>query len=294
MRGDRRDRPSERLIRTTRKRPAAVAASCAAHVASGLGVALSLALGTNASQASLPLVTPSVAFHSSPYKIGSRGTVLSRPSPHPTSLNRVSTRRHRLHCAASVTAQDTPPSPLALDSVVAELRKRIIDAPDALPKCEEAQQDAERFLQRAKYRFEMDSEGNILGGADRGRQLAEELARETVVVVRVTCPVGVQSLAKLSGAAEALLGETRTTEEKESAFGTMREYDCGGVAGYAGGENYGDDQFLETRGRGGDVIVPALGKEKSSGVNAGRVSLRCIYSYIVQTLVPPLLIFRWT
>lgn len=302
MRCGRRDRSSDRLIRTTRKHPAA-AASCAAHtvrtplVASGL---LVLAVGTNALQGDLPLLMTSVAFRLSPFKIGFSGTALSRPFLQPTSLNRVSTSRHNLHCAASVTARDTPPSPVPLDSVVAELRKRILDAPDALPKNEEAQQDAERFLQRETHRFEMDSEGNILGGVDQGRQLAEELARETAVVVRVICPVGGQSLVKLGSAAEALLGETRTTEEKESAFGIMREHDCGGVAGYAGGENYGDDQFLETRGRGGDVIVPALDKEKSSCVNAGRVSdrlkalLLCICSYLVPILVTPLLTFRWT
>lgn len=130
---------------------------------------------------------------------------------------------------------------------------------------------AEEFLGGSK-RFEVDGEGNVVGGVEREQQLAETLARETIVVVRVTNPEAEEWLAKLGGAAEGLLGESRTVEEKEQVFGAMQAYDGGVVAGYAGGESYGNDQFLETRGSGGGGIVPAVDEALLPDVNAGRVS----------------------
>lgn len=131
--------------------------------------------------------------------------------------------------------------------------------------------DAEKFIASSK-RFEVDGGGNIVGGAERERQLVEALSRETVVVVRVTDPEAKKWLAKLGDAAEDLLGESRTVEEKEQVFGAMQAYDGGVVAGYAGGESYGNDQFLETRGNGGGRVVPAVDEALLPNVRAGRVS----------------------
>lgn len=93
-----------------------------------------------------------------------------------------------------------------------------------------------------------------------------------VKVVRVV-PVAVRTcLQTLGGAAEYLLGEFRTVEEKTKAFGQMQSYDEGIVSGYAGGGDYGTDQFLETRGAGKGAIIPNIDAEVAPAVIGGRVS----------------------
>lgn len=52
----------------------------------------------------------------------------------------------------------------------------------------------------------------------------------------------------------------------------MQTYGEGVVSGYAGGGDYGTDQFLETRGAGKGEIVPKIGADVATAVVGGRVS----------------------
>lgn len=61
-------------------------------------------------------------------------------------------------------------------------------------------------------------------------------------------------------------------EEKMEQFGPMQNYDEGVVSGYAGGGDYGSDQFLETRGAGEGEIVPPICADVVPAVIEGRVS----------------------
>lgn len=91
-------------------------------------------------------------------------------------------------------------------------------------------------------------------------------------VVRVEPGAARECLQRLGGAAEHLLGESRSVEEKMEDFGPMQNYDEGVVSGYAGGGGYGSDQFLETRGGGGGEIVPKIAGDIAPDVIEGRVS----------------------
>lgn len=91
-------------------------------------------------------------------------------------------------------------------------------------------------------------------------------------VVRVVPETVRTCLETLGGAAEYLLGEFRTVEEKAKDFGQMQTYDEGIVSGYAGGGDYGTDQFLETRGAGKGEIVPKIDADVAPAVIGGRVS----------------------
>lgn len=93
-----------------------------------------------------------------------------------------------------------------------------------------------------------------------------------VKVVRIEPGAARECLQRLGGAAEYLLGESRTVEEKMNDFGQMQNYDEGVVSGYAGGGDYGSDQFLETRGGGGDEIFPKIADDVAPDVIEGRVS----------------------
>lgn len=254
-------------------RPALVAATVVAT-----GLTLILGKADAFLHSTLPL-TPSVGFEWAPRKISWTTTASTS-----TSLNKgVSTNRHHRHAAT----KDATSASVGLESVVVDLRTRIIDTPEDLPENREAQLDAEKFIASSK-RFEVDGGGNIVGGAERERQLVEALSRETVVVVRVTDPEAKKWLAKLGDAAEDLLGESRTVEEKEQVFGAMQAYDGGVVAGYAGGESYGNDQFLETRGNGGGRVVPAVDEALLPNVRAGRRILSKITSSVLGAVV------RWS
>lgn len=169
----------------------------------------------------------------------------------------------------------------ALDPIIADLRARIAKAPVPLEGNEESRRHAEATL---STRFEIGSDGKLIGGAAQEARLARALALDTFVVVRATCPEVRGSLARLGGAAEHLLGETRTVEEKIEAYGTMRDYEEGVVSGYAGGGDYGKDQFLETRGRGGNEIAPEIGGDTATDVIEGRVSCTAVRGIIQQLL----------
>lgn len=93
-----------------------------------------------------------------------------------------------------------------------------------------------------------------------------------VKVVRVEPGAARECLQRLGGAAEFLLGDTRTEEEKIDDFGQMQNHDEGVVSGYAGGGDYGPDQFLETRGGGDGEIVPKIPGDVARDVIHGRVS----------------------
>lgn len=193
--------------------------------------------------------------------------------------------RHN-HARHAAVAKKAEPSPAFLQEAVFDLRKRILDAPEDLPGNDEAQRRAETFLARSN-RFEIDGDGKVVGGTEKEIQLADALARETVVVMRVTSADSMQSLAKLGTAAEELLGESRTVEEKEHTFGRMQHYDGGVVAGYVGGADYGDDQYLETRGSGAGAIVPAVGGSTSADVIEGRVRESQFLDYVALLCSDP-------
>lgn len=91
-------------------------------------------------------------------------------------------------------------------------------------------------------------------------------------VVRILPEAVRACLRRLGGAAEKLLGESRTVEEKMRIYGQMQNYNEGVVSGYAGGGHYGSDQFLETRGAGGGALVPDIDGDVAPEVIEGRVS----------------------
>lgn len=160
----------------------------------------------------------------------------------------------------------------ALHPIISQLRARIAAAPGPLEDNDEARKHAETTLSEI---FEVNSDGDLIGGSEQEARLVRALARDTFVVVRAQQqqPSGArEALTKLGAAAEALLGETHSVPEKMAAFGAMRDHERGVVSGYAGGGDYGDDQFLETRGRGGGEIAPAIDAETAPDVLEGRVS----------------------
>ena len=158
----------------------------------------------------------------------------------------------------------------ALHPIVSQLRARISAAPGPLEDNEESRRHAEATLSES---FEVNSDGDLVGSSDQEARLVRALARDTFVVVRAQQSSGARaSLTKLAAAAEALLGETRSVEEKMAAFGAMRDHERGVVSGYAGGGDYGDDQFLETRGRGEGEIGAPIDAETAPAVLEGRVS----------------------
>lgn len=171
----------------------------------------------------------------------------------------------------------------ALHPIVSQLRARIAAAPGPLENNEESRRHAEATLSE---RFEVNSDGDLVGGSEQEARLVRALARDTFVVVRAQQSSGSRaSLTKLGAAAEALLGETRSVEEKMAAFGAMQDHERGVVSGYAGGGDYGDDQFLETRGRGGGEIAPPIDADTAPDVLEGRVSNFNLY-ILLYTAVP--------
>lgn len=186
-----------------------------------------------------------------------------RPTQAPRSLSAATTNDSRSTNNISIAEA-------ALHPIVSQLRARIAAAPGPLEDNEESRRHAEATLSE---RFEVDSDGDLVGGAEQEARLVQALARDTFVVVRAQQSSGARaSLAKLGHAAEVLLGETCSVEEKMAAFGAMRDHERGVVSGYAGGGDYGDDQFLETRGRGGDEITPPIDAETTPDILEGRVS----------------------
>lgn len=176
--------------------------------------------------------------------------------------------------ATTTSAESKAAAAGALEPVVTDLRARISQAPRALEDNEASQRHAEESA--FSSRFEIDSDGNVVGGEVQEARLARALARDTFVIVRAVCPKVRGSLAALRGSVEHLLGESRTVEEKMEAFGAMQDYEEGVVSGYAGGGDYGTDQFLETRGKGGEDIAPEIEAHVAPDVVEGRVSMRSL------------------
>lgn len=170
----------------------------------------------------------------------------------------------------SSTTNNVSIAEAALSPIVSQLRARIAAAPGPLEDSEESRRHAEATLSE---RFEVNGDGDLVGGSEQEARLVRALARDTFVVVRAQQSSGARaSLTKLGDAAEALLGDTRSVEEKMAAFGAMRDHERGMVSGYAGGGDYGDDQFLETRGLGGGEIAPPIDAGTAPDVLEGRVS----------------------
>ncbi|CAB1107803.1 unnamed protein product [Ectocarpus sp. CCAP 1310/34] len=103
-------------------------------------------------------------------------------------------------------------------------------------------------------------------------------------VVRVRPKPARACLRRLGRVAEQLLGESRTVEEKVAAFGPIRA-EGQFVSGYAGGGDYGSGQFLETRGIGGDEIVPHVDDDAVAGLIEGRRALTAISGGILQAVL---------
>ncbi|CAM9991354.1 unnamed protein product, partial [Hapterophycus canaliculatus] len=104
-------------------------------------------------------------------------------------------------------------------------------------------------------------------------------------VVRILPEAVRACLRRLGGAAEKLLGESRTVEEKMRIFGQMQNYNEGVVSGYAGGGHYGSDQFLETRGAGSGKLVPGIDGDVAPEVVEGRRALAAISHGVLRTVV---------
>ncbi|CAN0330721.1 unnamed protein product [Ectocarpus sp. 12 AP-2014] len=177
------------------------------------------------------------------------------------------------------TAAVTPEA--ALDPIIQELRARIVEAPEPLEGNRESQRHADRVISTT---FEVDCDGNLLGGEGQELRLASALARETFVVVRVRPKPARACLRRLGKVAEQLLGESRTVEEKVAAFGPIRA-EGQFVSGYAGGGDYGSGQFLETRGIGGEEIVPRVDGDAVAGLIEGRRALTAISGGILQAVL---------
>lgn len=197
----------------------------------------------------------------------------SAPSrrPQPTSAQQPKAGASRVSASATTAAESKAAAASALDPVVSDLRARISQAPRALEDNQAAQRHAEEVT--FSSRFEIDGDGNVVGGEEQEARLARALSRDAFVVVRAACPNIRASLASLRDSAEHLLGESRSVDEKIEAFGAMRDYEEGVVSGYAGGGDYGTDQFLETRGKGGEEIAPVIEAHIAPDVIEGRVSL---------------------
>eukprot|EP00903_Cladosiphon_okamuranus_P012123 g11375.t1 len=170
----------------------------------------------------------------------------------------------------------------ALDPIISELRARIVDAPDSLEGNEESRLHAEATLSTT---FEVGRDGNVVGGFEQELQLARALATDTFVVVRVVPETVRTRLQTLGRAAEYLLGEFRTVEEKQADFGPMQTYGESIVSGYAGGGDYGTDQFLETRGAGEGKIIPSMSADVAPAVVGGRRALVAIANGVLRTVL---------
>ncbi|CAB1102280.1 unnamed protein product [Ectocarpus sp. CCAP 1310/34] len=81
---------------------------------------------------------------------------------------------------ASTTTRTTPAvtPEAALDPIIQELRARIVEAPEPLEGNRESQRHADRVISTT---FEVDCDGNLLGGEGQELRLARALALETFV-----------------------------------------------------------------------------------------------------------------
>lgn len=217
----------------------------------------------------------------------SSGTLHPKPASSSCLKSSAQQQQHRKSSAISTSSTSNSSitagtaAEVSLEPVVSDLRARIAQAPIPLEGNEESRLNAEATL---PDRFEIDRDGNVVGGAEQEDRLVRALSLDTVVVVRSTCPDVRASLIRLGTAAERLLGETRTVEEKLEAFGAMRDYEEGVISGYAGGGDYGTDQFLETRGRGAGQLAPEIDNATAPDLVDGRVRTISIFgSYIIRT-----------
>lgn len=155
-----------------------------------------------------------------------------------------------------------------LDSFVDDISQRIIQAPRTFPRPQDSEHHID-LLENGRI-FEVDQEGNVVGGISQEIKLVQALREDHFVVVRCWCPLMRDALKRLHAAAQSLLDGCRPMEEKIRAFGPMKEPAKGLITGFAVGGPDGVDQFLETRGLGGDRIAPPLGPQSAAIVN-GRV-----------------------
>lgn len=121
-------------------------------------------------------------------------------------------------------------------------------------------------------RFEVDGKGNIVGGADLEAEVARTFCRDGFVLARCSCTRAVDSIRALAREAACLLDKSRTVEEKLDAFGPLQSCNEDVLVGYAGGEEYGANEFLESRGLERHNVMPSLGPQSTPPVITGRVS----------------------
>ena len=194
----------------------------------------------------------------------------------PTEQGTVSCRPTKRRRSCALLGSDSATSALGgvqvtLDPIISDLKTRIASAPQGLQGDEESRLQAKEDSTLSRLLFEADGDGNLLGEPEQEDRLAQALSHATMVVVRVACPRASAALSRLNSAADTLLGETLSVDDKLATFGPMRDYERGVVTGYAGGGDYGSDQFLETRGRGPGTLVPEMDAETTMLVIEGRV-----------------------
>ncbi|CAM9516456.1 unnamed protein product [Scytosiphon promiscuus] len=215
---------------------------------------------------------------SSPFRVSTTPPTL--PWRRPASTTRSAIACPRMTAATS-TAATSVSTEVAFAPIISELQARIVDAPNPLEDNESAQRRADQLGKP----FEVGGDGNLVGGFAEEVRLAGALAMDTFVVVRILPEAVRACLRRLGGAAEKLLGESRTVEEKMRIYGQMQNYNEGVVSGYAGGGHYGSDQFLETRGAGGGELVPDIDGAIAPEVIEGRRALAAISHGVLRTVV---------
>lgn len=85
--------------------------------------------------------------------------------------------------AASTTTTAAVTPEAALDPIIQELRARIVEAPEPLEGNRESQRHADEVISTT---FEVDCDGNLLGGDGQELRLATALALDTFVVRKTT------------------------------------------------------------------------------------------------------------
>lgn len=178
---------------------------------------------------------------------------------------------------------------IQLDHIISDIQTRIARSPKGLGISEESRPNAEENDLLSRSVFEVDGDGNLVRAqAEEESRLVQALSLNTFVLVRITCPRAMASLAKLSSAAESLLGDARSVDEKLEAFGPMQDNGGGGVTGYAGGGGYEFDEFLETRGCGPGTLVPEIEADAALCIMEGRVREPFLMlNRIIMIFLPP-------
>jgi prolyl 4-hydroxylase len=208
---------------------------------------------------------------------------------------RLCTRRQQVALGVEETSSGSTAA--ALDAEIADIRARVNCAPDPLDEDAVAKSYAEAPATAAE-RFLLDAHGGIAGGEEEEQRLAEALRRQHVVIVRVVAEEDRSSLLRMSASAEGLLCNPTAgpegVEQRQERFGYMRDMHDGAsegstafsVVGYAGGGDFGQDEFLEIRERGDGSMEPLndAGSAAEADLKAGRSVLSSIAEGVLRAI----------